>query len=299
MIDTSKKQLYGLLGKNISYSLSPGMHNAAFKHFDINAEYKLFDTDNINVFFQKEVSSGKISGFNVTVPYKIDIYDKLKAYSGWEVPEPDSFLGAINTVNIEKGKLTGYNTDSRGFYYSLISVVNGDPETFAKDKNIFIFGSGGAGRAIALFFAILTFKEKGFRKVNIYDADKTRLTEVVDSCKNILDQEICTAVDVDDIQEVMKTCDIVVNATPLGTKEGDDRSAVPLDCLKEGMVVCDLIYARETALIKAAKEKGLVAVNGLGMLVNQAALAFQIWTGKPFAEVRDIMWKATSEETEK
>ena len=118
---------YGLLGRNISYSLSPVMHNAAFKHFGIPAVYKLFDIEEseLDSFFRDLVSGAGISGINVTVPYKIWFHDELKARKEHDVDGSAESLGVVNTVKVEGPHLTGYNTDGRGFYACGYSNKNG------------------------------------------------------------------------------------------------------------------------------------------------------------------------------
>jgi len=282
------KKRYGLLGKNISYSLSPAMHNAAFKHFQINAAYELFDENfedkkcNIDESISSFISEKDLNGINVTVPYKIDVHDMLKEREDCTLDEVSELLGAVNTVKISSNKLKGFNTDASGFFESLKEEAGFDPA----GKNIFLFGAGGAGRAICIYLACL--KEGGPNKIYVYDEKDISLLTLVEVCKSKT-PGICERVEEKDISTKAAECDLLINATPVGSAAGDNRSAVPLDSLQKGMVVYDLVYARETALIKAAKENDIIAVNGLGMLVNQAALAFEIWTGTPFNEVKTIM----------
>jgi len=300
------KKLYGLLGKNIGYSLSPALHNAAFRHFSINAEYELFDTEDIDGFFRDDVLTGKISGFNVTVPYKIDVYDKLSKNDGWEILKPASFLSAVNTVKVEEGKLTGQNTDGLGFYQSLASDTAGVDEVkfyeeYLKGKSVFVFGAGGAGRTISMTFATLDWG--GPQSIYVYDIDDARVKELEEGCENIVKQKICKAVKKNNIEDIISKCSVVVNATPLGTKEGD-VSPIPVEFLKEDMVVYDLVYARRTELIEAAEKKNIKNANGLGMLINQAALAFIFWNKEKLPNnlqgigdiLLDVMKKAALEE---
>ena len=112
-----RKKTYGILGKNISYSLSPSMHNAAFKHFGINASYEVFDRheEEVDEFFG-ELIEGKYSGINITVPYKITLCEKMKADDDSSLDELAESIGAINTIEVtEEEGLRGYNTDGKGF----------------------------------------------------------------------------------------------------------------------------------------------------------------------------------------
>jgi len=297
MTDQNSKKIYGLLGRNISYSLSPAMHNAAFDHFNIPAEYVIFDKepDELIDFFETEVLTGKISGLNVTVPYKIDVNYMLKK-NGWELDEWARRICAVNTVEVKEGKLKGYNTDAPGFYDSLLEGWKG---INLQKKEIYVAGAGGAGHAICIYLAG-KIGEKLELKMNVYDPDVTKLYSLREALvrtkyrlMNFYPIEAA-----EDIPKKIKDSVLVINATPLGTKEGDP---LPIDpaCLREGQVVYDLVYARETELIKRAKEKGLITIDGLGMLINQAAMSFNIWTEKPLDEIKEIMKQSALEELRK
>ncbi len=302
------KKLYGLLGKNIGYSLSPAMHNAAFRRFGIQAEYVLFDVEteeDLVDFIESRVRAGEISGFNVTVPYKERVKQALSrpevAVKGKGAPLGAKYkkfvkiAGALNTVRVEDENITGYNTDVEGFCSSLEDDTGFAP----KGKDVFIFGAGGAGRAIALYLAFR--EEKRPKRIYVHDISKAALNALKDDFeKHFRDSgvKLFAIEDAADVAVNVAKCDLVVNATPLGTKEGDP-SPVDVAHLKDGAVVYDLVYARETELVKKTKEKGLVASGGLGMLVNQGAKAFEIWTGMPFDEVKKVMKEAALEELKK
>jgi shikimate dehydrogenase len=291
--DTDDKKTYGLLGRNISYSLSPVMHNSAFEHFGIPAEYKLFDIeeDQLTGFVTDDVLGGKLSGFNVTVPYKIRIRELLENCSLLEVRKHSwvNVIGSVNTVKVEGASVLLDNTDARGFHHSLKSDAGFD----LKGKKVFVAGAGGAGRVLAIY--MVTLQEDLPEFVRVYDVDKGRLKELVDIYEKCLSSGFTVAgLETASSPEEAKGCDLIVNATPLGTKESDP-SPVPLDILEEGMSVYDLVYARETELVKSAREKGLTASGGLGMLVGQAAAAFSIWTGRDIEEARPVMMKAALE----
>ncbi|MBF0493791.1 MAG: shikimate dehydrogenase [Candidatus Omnitrophica bacterium] len=283
------RKLYGLLGRNISYSLSPLMHNAAFRHFGIDAEYSVFDKQEQEVtgFFRDAVSSGSVAGFNVTVPYKIKIKELIESHTGGSIHDSAKILGAINTVSVNSKGVVGYNTDGQGFYHSLRDETGFDP----KGKNIFVFGAGGAGRAISFFIASRPDRP---RQIVIYDPDTKNAEFVTEELNASFARGIGVSADAGTINRYLTKSDLAVNATPLGTKSGDDA---PFDVtlLGKTAVVYDLVYSRETSVVKSAREKGLIAVNGLGMLVNQGALAFEIWTGCAWREARDVMREAVAD----
>jgi len=125
----------------------------------------------------------------------------------------------------------------------------------------------------------------------VFDPDTDRTASLEDYFRDKGLEPLCVIGSREELPEIMKECGLVINATPLGTRKGD-MPPVPLEALQSGMVIYDLVYARETELVKSAKDKGLKAVDGRDMLVNQGALAFNIWTGKPVEEVKQVMKEA-------
>jgi len=267
---------YGLIGFPVKHSLSAVMHNAAFKHLGIDAEYKLFEIrpDELEGFFShfKE----RLSGINITIPHKeasIKYVDELAGAANW--------IGAINTVALEKDRLTGYNTDETGFVRSLKEDLNFNPA----QKKAVIFGAGGAARAVS--FGLL--REKIERMI-LMDIDKKRSINLA----KLLKSKGCdvTAVEYDRrvAGELVYNSDLLVNATPCGMKKGDPELLDP-NFLHDRLTVFDLIYnPGQTPLIEEAKKRGVKAANGLGMLLYQGAAAFELWTN--IKAPIDVMRKA-------
>ncbi len=295
MGENPDKKIYGLLGKNISYSLSPVMHNAAFRHFKIPATYQLFDIpeDGLKTFFEDHVLNGELSGFNVTVPYKTRVCELMSSFEGYSY-DPTvgaKMLGALNTVKVDGKKLYGENTDVLGFLYSL-AIETKFP---LKGKSVFISGAGGVGRAIGIFLAAV----HGTKIVSVYDTSETQIASLLEFISGTdYAGDMFLINDKTDALRKLSESDLVINATPLGTNEGDPLPFDP-DLLKSDAVVYDVVYARETELIKKAKEKGITTVNGLGMLVYQGAYAFHIWTGEDVEKTAKIMIAAIQEELKK
>ncbi|MFH1395558.1 MAG: shikimate dehydrogenase [Candidatus Omnitrophota bacterium] len=297
--NSKNKKLYGLLGRNISYSLSPAMHNAAFKHFNIPAEYVIFDKepDELKTFFETEVLTGKVSGLNVTQPYKLDVKKMLeedfsKSSDGFEALA--KMTGAVNTITINNGRLKGYNTDAPGFITSI--SVDAGYGSRQGDENVFVAGAGGGSHAVCF---ILAFQPRKPKNIYVYDPEKVKtdtLKTNFENAGNVFPEEIPDILHIiaqAERENIVKSCDLIVNTTPLGTHEGDPMP-IPSEWLKPGMTVYDLVYARETELVKAAKVKGLKASGGLGMLVAQGAHAFTLWTESRYElhEVIEVMKEA-------
>lgn len=254
---------YGLIGSPVSHSLSPLMHNAAFRHLKIDAEYRLFELKEQELKpFLASLKVKAISGLNVTVPYKeqvIPYLDNLSAEA--------KLIGAANTIKVTD-RLEGFNTDGAGF----LQHVREDLEFNPQGKSIVLLGAGGAAKAVS---AVLC-KEKP-KALNIFDIDKDKSNGLARHLKsNFPEVEIIASGSIAGLS-VEKT-DLLINATPIGMKETDPE-LIGQSLLHKGLLVYDLIYnPKETKLLKSALEKGCRVANGLGMLLYQAARSFQIWT---------------------
>ncbi len=307
-------KIYGLIGYPVKHSLSPAMHNAAFKHLGINAEYRLFPVkpEELESFLLQdivvrdidgnEVRAKDILGFNVTIPHKIRAKQILEREfpldkSAAGIPTISRYVdlvGAVNTVRrAGNNKLEYYNTDALGFEKSLIKDLGFD--TYG--KNALVIGCGGAGRAI---IAALCCKEERIGRVNVFDMS----AEAMDSAKSHFSQfpeimKIIEFVSLERIPSVIKDSQLLVNATPIGMQEGDG-SVIDKNLLHDKLYVFDVVYNRETQLIKDAKSLRLRAAGGLGMLLYQGVAAFESWTDKalPFMTV-SVMKKALQEELKK
>lgn len=285
--EAENKGQYGLIGKNISYSLSPVIHNAAFAHFGVDSEYVIFDIGSeaeLISFIKEKLLSGTIRGVNVTVPYKVIVRDFILKEDRSLLDESAGMMGAVNTVKCEEGFLTGFNTDAEGFYRSLV-----DETGYSEGgRPVIIYGAGGAGGAISTYLAATLKKEKA---IYIYDKDKARQEDLAGHLLNGMGFKNISPVDEGYLAQATLESELIINATPLGTHKGDPMPVDP-EFIDKDKVVYDIVYARETELVANAKKRGAKAVNGLGMLVNQAALAFNIWTGLSFDEAKKVMTDA-------
>lgn len=292
----SDKKIYGLLGYPVKHSFSPFIHNAAFRALKINAEYRLFEVkpQELEDFLLTSVFSEGISGFNITIPYKV----KAKQIMEEKFPLPEDNLlredlyyvrasGAVNTVKRNGDKLEYYNTDVNGFLISLDKDLHFNP----KGKTVLVIGCGGAGRAV---IAGLSWKDNAPKKIYVNDTSD----EAIKSAKELFFQferfrDKLEFISSEKIPEVIGGCDLLINASGAGM-EGEDVSLVDENLLHDRLAVYDLVYNKETRLIKDAKSRGLNAADGRTMLLYQGALAFEIWTGQsaPVKQMRQALTEA-------
>lgn len=263
------KKTYGLIGHPVEHSLSPAMQNAAFKALKINAEYILFDVlpENLDGFL-KDLPKNKISGTNVTIPYKV----KAKEYieKAGALTEHAQKLGAVNTIKVEDGKLKGFNTDGPGFYRSLVEDLKFEPE----GKTIFVLGAGGAAHAVIMYLG------NGPKKIYITDIDDCRAEDLKKHYEKYYNWHKLEIVKKGTIKDDIAASDLLIQATPVGMA-ADDPSPIDVELLHPGLRVYDLVYNRPmTKLVQEAAKRKLHATTGLGMLLYQGAIAFELWTGK-------------------
>lgn len=266
-IDATTK-VVALLGYPVKHSFSPTMHNAAFEKLGLNYRYVAFE---VKPELLKEAVDGVralgLAGVNVTVPHKENVVKHLD-----EIDPEASFIGAVNTIVNNEGRLKGYNTDGRGFMRSL-EEKNIDVE----GKKILIVGSGGAARAIGYYLS-----EKA-SELYVFDVIKDKAMALTEDLKKRGNVTHLNSL------ESLASMDIIINATPLGLKE-EDPLPFDLSTITPKHIVGDLIY-KETRLLREAASLGCGTFNGLGMLIWQGALAFEIWTGKtsPYEIMRDAL----------
>lgn len=253
-----KTRITGLFGYPVEHTLSPAMHNAAFRDLGLDCCYLPFlvHPDSLGDAVQG-IRALNLAGVNVTVPHKEKVMPMLD-----EVSEEASFIGAVNTIVNSAGRLKGYNTDGRGFIQSLA-----ENNISLDGRDVVIFGAGGASRAISYYIC------QKAKSLSMYDIDREKLEKLVGDLGHI-SSSVSTLDDVSNIDRFQ----VVINATPLGLKEQDPFPFDP-EILNKEKIVCDLIY-RETRLLERARGKGCFTLNGLGMLLWQGVFAFELWTGK-------------------
>ena len=257
---------FGLTGYPLEHSRSPLIHQAAFAVSGLQGEYQLFPVAPGEKFdsLMNALRCGDLDGLNITIPYKqvfAALVDQLTA---------DALAcGAVNTVYLRDGKLVGDNTDVGGFLTDLDNQFGNN----YKNHQAVILGAGGAARAVTA--ALLS---RGWQ-VSIA---ARRLQQAQELQKVFSGEPAVMGLNPLELNPVLQAAALLLNATPAGMFPVVDGNPLPQDVtLTAGMRVYDLVYnPPETQLIRQARQSGLTAANGMGMLVEQAALAFEIWTGK-------------------
>jgi shikimate dehydrogenase len=262
----------GVIGHPLRHSISPALFKAAFDAAGIDATYEAWDTPPDTLEGRvNSLRGGDYLGANVTVPHKTEVIPFLD-----ERDDVAAKAGAVNTIVHRQGKLTGHNTDVAGFARSLREDAAFD----ATGKSTMVLGSGGAARAVAL--ALI---DAGASVIYCVARQPRKLDRMVLDLKPLTPSgtTISWAYWGDgSFLRSLAEADLLVNCTPVGTAGSDSAGTPVVDAalIHPETVVYDLIYnPPETALVAAAKSRGAKAYSGLGMLVNQAAESFRLWTG--------------------
>lgn len=265
--------LYALIGHPVAHSFSPELHSCQLEKNKLNALYLAFDVkpDQLEEALKGLLALG-VKGVNVTVPYKEKVIPFLEGLS-----ERARLTGAVNTLFLQDGKFYGENTDGAGFLASLKEEKNFS----AKGKKVIIIGAGGAARGVSVSLALA-----GAEKIIFLNRDLDKAQELA----SLLEKECGLESAAFDYQKKLipqdqvPSADLIINATSLGMHPHEEEKAnFPYHLIHKDHLVCDLIYnPKETLFLKEAKARGASTLNGAGMLYHQAAIAFELWTGKTF-----------------
>lgn len=298
---TGRTKVVGIFGDPVVHSLSPAMHNAAFEAMGLDYVYVPFHVKLDNNADLKKAVDGiramNIRGVNVTIPHKEKVAKFLD-----DLHESAEYVGAVNTIVNDNGRLIGYNTDVYGYINGLEAdlELQGIKDFSLRGKKAVILGAGGSARAILAGLYL-----EGFDSVIIANRDVKRARKLISGAnekkvKNELIRggwkkisEKARVVLLKDVSSHLHDADILINTTPVGMM-GIGTLDIDLDKLPAHALVSDIVYTPlETEFLRRAKRQGLKTVSGLSMLVFQGAEAFELWTGKK-APV-DIMRKAALE----
>ena len=270
-------RLAAVVANPIKHSISPFIHNSAFEATNTNGVYLAWEVETTDLAETvANIRRYQMYGVNLSMPYKEQVIPYLD-----ELSEEARLIGAVNTVVNRDGTLIGYNTDGKGFFKSL-------PSFKISGKRMVLLGAGGAAKAI-LAQAILD----GVSQVSVFvrsaSIEKTR--PYLEKLQNATGfrVDLFALEDVQDLQDSITKADLLVNATSVGM----DEVSLPIPrnfVLSEKILVADVIYQPfETPFLKWARNQGNQSINGLGMLLYQAAEAFQLWTGKEMPT--DQIWE--------
>lgn len=267
VVDVDTK-LVGLLGNPLGHSLSPAMHNKAFQTLGLNYVYLPIE---VTVEDLPTVAAGiarmNFAGYNVTIPHKIRIMSCLDT-----VDPLARAIGAVNTVVIENGRTTGYNTDGEGFVRSLEAASG----IAVGETRHFILGCGGAARAIAM-----TLAYKGAPKIYLCNRTEQSARELAAEI-NAKVSPCCQVVPRDPARmaPAVQQTDVLINTTSIGMHPAQDELPIDRELIPRRAIVNDIVYnPARTKLLQVAEAKGCRIVPGLGMLVYQGVAGFRKWTG--------------------
>lgn len=257
----------GLVGGpgQVLHSRSPAIHNSAYAALGLDWAYVGFPVAVGGVpSALAGLRAAGVAGVNVTMPHKLAAARAVDRLEGVAAA-----LGAVNTVQMLAGELIGWNTDADG----LTSFLTREAGVTIKGASAVVVGSGGSARAVIAGLALA-----GADRVTVLARDPAKAAELAPLATGAA--FAAGSLGVPEAADVLAAADLVVHATPVG--QAGEAPLIPVAALRPGAVLVDLVYHPEASpLVVAATRQGLRAYGGLGMLVHQAALAFEIFTGVP------------------
>lgn len=265
----------GLIGYPVSHSLSPKIQNAALQACGLEGNYSLFPIPPDDIQGLKDlltrVRSGEITGFNVTIPHKQNVIPLLD-----ELTPTARSIGAVNVIYMKDGKLVGDNTDASGFLNDLKKFI-GNRE-LEIGKSVLVLGAGGSARSVV--YALCNDGWKVTIAARRLEQSNQLASQFEDT--KAIELNFPTFQPFDELRTTLSNFQLIINTTPLGMTPKIEMSPIPENItLPKDMMIYDLVYnPRETKLVREARAQGLHATTGLGMLIEQAALGFALWTGR-------------------
>jgi shikimate dehydrogenase len=264
LLISGQTRLTGILGgtDQVKLSLSPAIHNAAFKDLQMDWVYLPFgcEPEDLEATIRGLAAAG-VRGMNVTMPHKVPAMAVMD-----EIMPSALGIGALNTIEVRGGRLIGHNTDGDG----LIRFLDWDVGVTLPASRALVIGTGGSARA-----AVAALGAAGVAHLCVLARDAGRAEDLRAVANNVPFE----AADLkDDPAHWVAQADVIINATPVG--QANEPAVIPTDAIPRSAVLVDLVYRPPvTPLIQAARDRGAIAHSGLGMLLHQAAISFEIWTG--------------------
>jgi len=284
---TGHTRLTAVLGSPITHSISPAMHNEAFRVLGLDYAYLAFEVDKTN--FEPVIEGLKamnVKGFNCTMPLKRLMFDKAD-----ELSDTARIVHAVNTVLFEDGKLIGHNTDGYGFMQSIR-----DTGFDYVGKEMTLLGSGGAASAIMAQAAL-----DGVTHLHVFSRPGSASTAVLmEESKRVETFTPCKVsfydlADLTNLRQCLEQSAVLTNASSVGMAPHNEGCLIPdASYLHKDMLIADVIYnPRVTQLMAMGQEIGCPTMNGLYMLLHQGAKAFEIWTGQkmPVEHIRNLFFQ--------
>lgn len=278
-------QLLGIIGEHLPHTLSPLIFNSLFTKLNLSVHYHAFAVAPRNLAAAvKGLKALNFLGANVTIPYKEKIIKHLDELS----PRAEA-IGAVNTLCHQDGRLVGFNTDAPGFAAAWREEVR---DSFA-GKFAVLVGAGGAAKSLAYVMA-----ENNIRAVMVFNRTRDRALELADWMKRVAPEvklKCFSFEELDAWQDCLAKAHLVLQTTPVGSYPETECAPLPLDSCTKGTVVYDVVYNPiKTEFLRLAEARGARIYNGLGMLVHQAALNFNLWFNleAPVSFMRWVAWQS-------
>ena len=285
-IDTAT-QLCAVIGNPVEHSLSPAIHNAAFEAAGLNYVYVAFRVEDVGACLTGMRALPSFRGMSVTIPHKLAVMEHLDA-----IDPMARHVGAVNTILNDRGRLIGSTTDGpgtlRAFDEAGVSLAG---------KSVLFLGAGGAVRSVAFAVAELTHAAG----ITILGRTASRVASVVDDLRERTQAHVNGGDLARDLADAMAAHDVLIQGTPLGMlgmfPKSNEDMPVPREMLRSEQIVFDMVYRPlKTRLIREAEVVGCRTILGIEMLLHQAALQFQTWTGvsAPIGAMREALTRAIS-----
>lgn len=277
--------LCAVIGNPVEHSLSPVMHNAAFAAMKLNIVYLAFRVEDVAGCIRGMKALHGFRGLSVTIPHKSAVMEHLDS-----IDDMALHVGSVNTISCDNGRLIGYTTDGPGAVRAF-----DDAGVPLQGRDVLLLGSGGAVRAVA--FALL--EQAGVARLTIAGRTAERVRGLVNDLKEKAVGNVDAASIADDLPACMGSHEVIIQGTPTGMYSASvNKTLIPKKLLRPHHVVFDMVYRpMNTRLLQEAREAGCHVILGLEMLLNQAALQFEIWFGKPAPRhvMRQALMKALNE----
>lgn len=262
----AKTQLCGLIGNPVEHSLSPSIHNAAFQKLQLNFVYLAFRVEDLSGAIRGIRALGNVRGLSVTIPHKVAVIPYLD-----EVETTAKYIGSVNTIVVENGKLIGYNTDASGALRALTEAG-----IKLQGQRVLMLGSGGAARAIAFALTNGTLIDR----LTILGIDETERRALAEDLRTKTPLSVEEApLNEAMLGDAIRDSQILLHCTPVGMSPHVEQTCVPARLLHPSLTVMDIVYNPvETRLLREARAAGCRIICGIEMFLNQAVAQFELWT---------------------